>query len=136
MGRRHHNRSAIIALNLLLGWTILGWITALVWSLTFTQASEAKTHPGGMIGKYLEDRRRPKQNFEALCAELRSRGFDIPNVSKGQALIWKDGASEVRAGSDLSVRLNRGAHEVFSRTHSTPFEAANTIQELLDNPKT
>jgi len=32
--RHHHNRWAIFALNLLLGWTGLGWIGALVWSLT------------------------------------------------------------------------------------------------------
>ena len=32
--RTHHNRSAIAVLNLLLGWTILGWIAGLVWSLT------------------------------------------------------------------------------------------------------
>ena len=32
--RHHHNRWAIFALNLLLGWTVLGWIGALVWALT------------------------------------------------------------------------------------------------------
>jgi T4 superinfection immunity protein len=32
--RSHHNKWAIFALNLLLGWTILGWIGSLVWSLT------------------------------------------------------------------------------------------------------
>jgi hypothetical protein len=28
------NASAIFALNLLLGWTLIGWVLALVWSLT------------------------------------------------------------------------------------------------------
>jgi len=32
--RKHRNRGAITALNLLLGWTGLGWIAALIWSLT------------------------------------------------------------------------------------------------------
>jgi ABC-type transport system involved in cytochrome c biogenesis permease component len=32
--RGHHNKWAIFALNLLLGWTVLGWIGALVWSFT------------------------------------------------------------------------------------------------------
>ena len=32
--RGHHNIAAIFALNLLLGWTILGWIGAVIWSLT------------------------------------------------------------------------------------------------------
>lgn len=34
LSRKHHNSGAIIALNLLLGWTVLGWIAALVWSFT------------------------------------------------------------------------------------------------------
>ena len=32
--RRHHNRVAIFALNLLAGWTAVGWIIVLVWALT------------------------------------------------------------------------------------------------------
>ena len=32
--RRHHNAVAIFILNLLLGWTFLGWVAALVWSFT------------------------------------------------------------------------------------------------------
>lgn len=30
----HHNAEAIGVLNLLLGWTLIGWIAALVWSAT------------------------------------------------------------------------------------------------------
>ncbi len=32
--RTHHNRHAIFALNILLGWTFFGWAAALIWSLT------------------------------------------------------------------------------------------------------
>lgn len=32
--RNHHNHGAICALNLLLGWTLLGWIAAFVWAFT------------------------------------------------------------------------------------------------------
>ena len=32
--RWHCNVNAIFALNILLGWTFLGWVIALVWSLT------------------------------------------------------------------------------------------------------
>ena len=34
--RGHHNRNAIFVLNLFLGWTLLGWIAALVWANTQT----------------------------------------------------------------------------------------------------
>ena len=32
--REHKNRGAILALNLLAGWFFIGWVAALVWSLT------------------------------------------------------------------------------------------------------
>lgn len=32
--RHHANVNAIVALNLLLGWTFIGWVVALVWALT------------------------------------------------------------------------------------------------------
>jgi hypothetical protein len=32
--RRHRNYPAIAVLNIFLGWTFLGWIGALIWSLT------------------------------------------------------------------------------------------------------
>lgn len=39
--RSHDNAVAITALNLLLGWTLVGWVAALVWSLTANKASSA-----------------------------------------------------------------------------------------------
>ncbi len=32
--RNHHNAWAVCALNFFLGWTVIGWIAALIWSLT------------------------------------------------------------------------------------------------------
>jgi hypothetical protein len=32
--KRHHNASAIGALNVLLGWTLIGWVAAFVWAVT------------------------------------------------------------------------------------------------------
>ena len=32
--RSHNNYNAILLLNLLLGWTVAGWIGALIWSAT------------------------------------------------------------------------------------------------------
>lgn len=33
-GRRHKQRSAICLTNALLGWTVLGWVVALIWSVS------------------------------------------------------------------------------------------------------
>lgn len=32
--RNHHNKAGIFVLNLFLGWTLLGWVLALVWAVT------------------------------------------------------------------------------------------------------
>jgi hypothetical protein len=34
INRGHHNAGAIFALNLFLGWSLIGWVLALVWALT------------------------------------------------------------------------------------------------------
>jgi hypothetical protein len=39
--RNHHQAPVIFALNLLLGWTVLGWVLALVWAFTGTPARAA-----------------------------------------------------------------------------------------------
>jgi Superinfection immunity protein len=35
--RHHPNRMPIFLLNLFLGWTLVGWVAALVWAYSFTQ---------------------------------------------------------------------------------------------------
>ena len=37
LGRGHPNTLAIFLVNLLLGWTFIGWVVALVWSVTATR---------------------------------------------------------------------------------------------------
>jgi hypothetical protein len=39
--RHHRNRQAILALDFFLGWTVIGWVAALVWALT-SDIKEAK----------------------------------------------------------------------------------------------
>ena len=34
LSRRHNNVAAIVLLNFFLGWTVIGWIAALIWSAT------------------------------------------------------------------------------------------------------
>jgi hypothetical protein len=35
--RNRHNKGAICALNVFLGWTVVGWVVALVWALSSSQ---------------------------------------------------------------------------------------------------
>jgi Superinfection immunity protein len=34
LARHHHQRIAILVLNLVAGWTLIGWVVALVWAST------------------------------------------------------------------------------------------------------
>jgi hypothetical protein len=40
--RKHHNSMAIGLLNFLLGWTVLGWIAALIWASTEVRSKEQR----------------------------------------------------------------------------------------------
>jgi hypothetical protein len=46
VSRKHPRRIAIFVINLLFGWTILGWIVALVWALS--PPREPVTEPSGL----------------------------------------------------------------------------------------
>jgi hypothetical protein len=37
--RHHHNTGAVFVLNLLLGWTLVGWVAAMVWAHTRVRQS-------------------------------------------------------------------------------------------------
>ena len=45
MLRKKHNVTAIFVLNLLLGWTFIGWIVAFIWSLTTDSADRQIARP-------------------------------------------------------------------------------------------
>lgn len=40
LARRHRNALAIFLVNLLTGWTLIGWIVALVWSVLSDKPAE------------------------------------------------------------------------------------------------
>ena len=52
IGRKKRNARALFALNLLLGWTFLGWVGALVWALLRDRKdAEAAQQPGVTNGE-------------------------------------------------------------------------------------
>jgi hypothetical protein len=38
--RNHHNSTSIFLLNLLLGWSGIGWIAAIIWAFTAVQVNQ------------------------------------------------------------------------------------------------
>ncbi|MFY9876841.1 MAG: superinfection immunity protein [Rhodomicrobium sp.] len=45
VAHKKQNASAIFILNLFLGWTVLGWVAALVWAATSEQKTAAAPQP-------------------------------------------------------------------------------------------
>ena len=39
--RRHNNKIPILIVNILLGWTFIGWVVALIWSFTSNTENQA-----------------------------------------------------------------------------------------------
>jgi len=65
LGRRHKALGAILALNIFLGWSLLGWVAALVWALTNPKPDQpvvVNTGPSNMADEL------------AKLAELRDKG--------------------------------------------------------------
>lgn len=43
--RKHHNTRPIVLVNTFLGWTALGWLAALVWSVSAVQKTPSEPTP-------------------------------------------------------------------------------------------
>lgn len=88
--RWHRSYKAIIALNILLGWTFLGWVVCLVWSLSGD--TEPKTlvemEPKDLVKKFFlvsADTKERIQGFytdEGLLKFIDEKGFSVSKVNK------------------------------------------------------
>ena len=70
--RGHHNQGAIFALNLLLGWTLLGWVAAFVWACTASQTTAPKVRRTGLLVTR-DDVQRPRQESERERHDLEAK---------------------------------------------------------------
>ena len=72
--RDHDNKTAIFVLNLLLGWSVIGWVGAMVWAFTNSTAApepepswmQPRPLPAGALGAMRE----PEERACPFCAEL------------------------------------------------------------------
>ena len=69
--RQHPNRVSIFLLNLLLGWTVIGWFVALIWSASAIRRDPAdqSAGPSAKPGSEIDSYRRLEQ-----LADLKERG--------------------------------------------------------------
>lgn len=79
--RRHRNLPAIAALNVLLGWTVLGWIVAEVWS--WTKDVEARPRWGSWPFERAPEAQRDADNALLESAARRCRSCSRGGVPEG-----------------------------------------------------
>jgi hypothetical protein len=82
---RHPNSSAICALNFFLGWTLLGWVVALVWALTKASPADLSRHDNFAV-----DTVALRRNIEAATGAPRSPRLNWPRwaiLAGGGAIV-------------------------------------------------
>jgi len=70
--KKKQNAGAIFALNLLLGWTVIGWVVALIWALT-QDPNPQQTPPASVAAdtpRPLASPQAPAQKKCPDCAEM------------------------------------------------------------------
>lgn len=69
--RSHNNLGSLAALNFFLGWTIIGWVSALVWALAKPARAEmASTTPGSEPLRHNDAAIRTQERDCPHCAEV------------------------------------------------------------------
>ncbi|BDW99587.1 superinfection immunity protein [Maricaulis maris] len=127
--RQHHNAGAIFLTNLLLGWTFLGWVIALVWSATATRRSDGEhlsgRRPHGRMGVGMSiPERRPVA--QELRIALTGEDFANPNGVERQSLI-----AGLQAGYTLSLAAD--PENVFDPRAVAVMSATGVIGYLPDD---
>ncbi|MBH3383215.1 superinfection immunity protein [Pseudomonas juntendi] len=68
--RKHPSAGAVFLLNFFLGWTVIGWLAALIWSATATTTHITPANPSAREDKY--------QKLERL-GNLKEKGLITAN---------------------------------------------------------
>lgn len=92
--RGHHNTGAIIALNILLGWLVIGWIIAFVWSLTYVRPQTNPAVPQPALPPPL-----PGLTKRVSATPRENSGFAVGAVIAGLALLLLGAAIMQRSAS-------------------------------------
>lgn len=60
--KRHRNMGAVIVVNIVAGWTFIGWVVALVWAVMDSQYDQVEKTPGPEPINYLDPETRRRRD--------------------------------------------------------------------------
>ena len=91
MNRKHHSRGAVFALNLLLGWTFIGWVVSFVWAFSNSSQGVTQVVVNNQLAPGAENLAPPSSKADELekLAQLKDKGLltdDEFNREKQQLL--------------------------------------------------
>jgi len=82
LGRGHHNAGMIAVLNAILGWTIVGWIIALLWAgAAITKTTQSNTATLAAIVLLLSSLCASLVTFDSSFSSLVSDGKNAKSVA-------------------------------------------------------
>ncbi len=70
--RGHRNSDSIATFNLFLGWTLIGWISALIWAQNDFDRSRQKETPYQMLKPYIKQLTNSKA-FKSFMSKLKKK---------------------------------------------------------------
>jgi hypothetical protein len=97
--RRHSNWSSIFVLNIFLGWTFIGWVVALVWSVSAKRISDMPAIAQG-------DAIRDKENSVGWKRGLLALGIGFAILFIASRFIHSDTITSETYGSPIPVPVS------------------------------
>ncbi len=126
--RWHANRHAILVINLFLGWSIIGWLGALIWSATSasTKSTTAVALAGGVLGA-----------SSMFSADVRAQEL-YPNIAREHIAAYRDLDDKAYLCESKKILKAKLSDADDSRLHRAIYLAAENAKidrkAIMDDP--
>lgn len=127
--RWHANRHAILVINLFLGWSIIGWLGALIWSATSATTKSTAASVALIVGALAAS--------SMLSADARSEEL-YPNITREHIAAYRDLDDKAYLCESKSILKAKLSDADDSRLHRAIYLAAENAKidrkAIMDDP--
>lgn len=114
--RRHRNRMAVLVLNLALGWTLLGWVVALVWANT----SDVEPEPQEALGLGLVGAQGGNSAAGVVSSSVAARSQVVPAPAAAAERVCPFCAETVKAAAIVCKHCGRDLEPMVAAPEVVP----------------